>query len=106
MIDKEKFIENIQNLLNAGQTEKEVSEYIQIIGFSEKEATQFMAEVQKGKSQMTKNLMKIIPGTMEDHLKTIATQKKDTKKVMFKENIEEIAKIMENIKQDNESKKE
>ena len=98
MIDKEKFVENIQNLLSAGQTEKEVVDYIQQLGFSEKEATQFIAEAQKGKSESAKNLMKIIPSTMDDQIKHFTLQKKDAKKAMFKENMEEMAKIMDRIK--------
>ena len=105
MVDKEKFIENIQNLLSAGQTEEEIATYIQRLGFSAEEAKQFIAGAQKGKSRSAKNLMKMMPGTMEDHLKRFAMQKKETKKELFKRNIEEMAKIMDRMKAEKPAEK-
>jgi len=100
MIDKEKFIDEIMNLLSAGQTEKEITAYIHTLGFPESEAKALVVEAQKRTSTPEKNLTKMMPKTMEDQIKRFDMRKGQSKKEMFKQNMEEMARIIDKIKLD------
>ena len=100
MIDKEKFVENILNLLSAGQSEKEINAYVHTLGFSEADTKALMAEAKKRENTPEKKLTKMIPGTMDDQLKNFDKRKSESKKEMFKQNMKEMAKILDRIKFD------
>ena len=100
MVDSEKFTENVKTLLGEGAEAKDVVAYIKRLGFSEQEAKAFVAEASKGTIVKTENLMRSLPSSGKQQQKQLSPQKEQEMRMAFRENMEEVAKIVERIRID------
>ncbi len=100
MVDSEKFTENVKTLLSEGAEGKDVVAFIKRLGFSEQEAKAFVAEAGKGQIVKTETLMRGLPTSGKQQQKQLSPQKEEEMRRAFRENMEEVAKIVERLRVD------